>query len=95
MEGQDKEDDATLKTSMMRDFINKADQIPEEIQADDALFQQAQEQIAASVIAGQQAKGNKNIPVSHIQMLMTDPKGNTKYFDEVYGNGAAARILGK
>lgn len=94
LEKQDKEEDYATKAGMMREFINRADQIPEDIQKDDQLFQQAQEKIAQAVIAGQANKGMKNIPTSAIQHLLANPD-LAPQFDELFGVGAAARILGR
>lgn len=94
LEGQGKEKDYAAKSSMMREFINRADQIPEDIQKDDQLFQQAQEKIAQAVIAGQAQKGMKNIPTTAIQYLIANPT-TSKQFDELFGVGSAARVLGK
>ena len=94
LDGQDKGENYALKSEMMRDFISRADQIPEDIQKDDQLFQQAQEKIAQAVIAGQAQKGMKNIPTTAIQYLMANPS-TSKQFDDLFGVGAASRVLGK
>ena len=96
LESQDKDEDYETKALLLRQFVNQADQIPEEIRKDPLLFQQAQEKIANFVIAGEQTKGMKNIPLTHIQKLRDDPSpAMRQYFDEAYGKGSAARILGQ
>lgn len=94
LEGQGKEKDLATKSSMMREFINRADQIPEDIQKDDLLFKQAQEKIASFVIASEMQKGMKNIPTTAISRLLANPS-EAGQFDEIFGAGASNRILGK
>ncbi len=94
LEGQGKQKDLALKASMMREFISRADQIPEDIQKDDLLFKQAQEKIASFVIASEMQKGMKNIPTTAISRLLANPS-EAPQFDEIFGAGASNRILGK
>lgn len=94
LEKQGKEEDYATKASLIRDFIEKADAIPAEIKKDEALFNQAQEEIARTVIARDASKGMKNVPLPAITRLIANP-AEAPQFDELFGAGSAARILGK
>lgn len=94
LEKQGKEEDYATKASLIRDFIEKADAIPAEIKKDEALFNQAQEEIARTVIARDAGKGMKNVPLPAITRLIANP-AEAPQFDELFGAGSAARILGK
>jgi lysozyme family protein len=94
LEKQGKEKDYALKARMYGDFIDKADQLPADIRKDKALFEQAQVQIAQSVIASAASKGMKNIPLPAITRLIANPT-EAAQFDELFGAGASAKVLGK
>lgn len=94
LEGQDREKDYAAKASMMKDFIDKADRLPDEIKNNEILFEQAQDEIAKSVIARQTKAPMANIPVGAIKKLIANPE-LAKQFDEKFGVGSADRILGK
>lgn len=94
LESQDKDKDYATKAGLLREFVSKADQIPEEIRKDELLFKQAQEKIANFVLAGEAAKGVKNPNVPAIMYLLENPHTSDQY-DKMFGTGEAARILGK
>lgn len=93
LEGQGKDTDTAMKAEMLREFVTKADKIPEDVVNDPALFQATQQELARRVIARQAVKGMKSIPVSAVEHLMREPN-TAGQFDELFGKGMAARLLG-
>lgn len=94
LEKQGKEKDYATKASLIRDFIEKADRLPEDIKKDENLFNQAQEEIVRGVIAAEASKGMKNIPLPAVTRLIANPT-EAAQFDELFGAGSSAKILGK
>lgn len=93
LEKQGKDKDYAVKASLIRDFIEKTDRLPEDIKKDEALFNQAQEEIARSVIASDAGRGMKNIPLPAITRLLANP-GEKDIFNQTFGAGSAEKILG-
>jgi hypothetical protein len=94
LEKQGQEGNLALKANLLKEFVAKADAIPEGVAKDEKLFTETQEGMARSVVAGAAKGGMKNLPVPAIEYLMKNPS-TAAQFDELFGVGAADRVLGK
>ena len=94
LSGQGKENDLALKGEMLSDFIAKADAIPDSIKGDSEKYDAALVSAANYAIKRQASKGMANIDLGHIAALRLKPETADK-FDEVYGAGAANKVLGR
>lgn len=92
LEKQGKEKDNALKANMLADFVEQADGLPENLSPQEMTTHL--QSIANGVIAKTAKGGMKNIPVTAIKYLLDNP-ALTAQFDEMYGVGSAAKVLGK
>jgi hypothetical protein len=95
LEKQGKEKDVALKASMLSDFVEQADALPEDVLADKRALDGQLTSIANNVIAKSMRGGAmKNIPVPAIKYLLDNPSTSAQ-FDQLFGAGAANKVLGR
>lgn len=93
LESQDSEDNMALKSDMLSTLIERADRLPQEILDDQAKLDVQVTALANQVIAEKMKGSIKNIPAPAISYLLDNPT-TAPQFDQMFGAGSAARILG-
>ena len=89
----------SVKSRLIQKYVQKMDDAPADIKADDALYKAYQNRAAIGILAQNLAdvvksKGGTFIPLPGIKKLMAN-KGLRTAFDEQFGAGSAAKVLGE